>query len=213
MEERMKSIECQMKELTDSFSNQVKSMELIVMARAGSYFEKMLVDNTQKSLGLYEEKMQEMHSIYDGTLNQVKSILQSLPIPQVNVTSSQVNVSVPENAIQIQQSTPNVNVSVPENSIRIEQSTPNVNVNVPESAIKMEPSIVNMTMPENAIKVDVRQEPSVVNMAIPKEAFKFDLNQAIPNVNVNVPKAKPIKKHISYDELGRPDCIIQTEEE
>ena len=127
-----------------------KCIEGSIATRLGSQFEKMVQDQSSQLHGHYEQKMLTLHGAYDNTMQQVKSLLQSLPAPVVNV-------SVPE------QQVPQVNVNIPE------QKTPEVNITLPE--------------------------------------------QSPPQIQVNVPRARPIKKHITYDDLGRPETITESQEE
>jgi len=145
--------------------------------------------------GDYLANIQKSYELgYQAGFDQIKTLLQSLPVPQVNI-------SVPENAIQVKQQPSQVTVNVPDHAIEVKMLPSQVIL--PENAIQMKmlPSQVDVHVPEKAIQVQM--EKSLVTVNVPE--------QKAADVHFNVPVRK-VKKLISYDSLGRPVEIIEIEE-
>ncbi len=115
---------------------------------------------------------------YQAGLDQVKMLLQALPVPQVNVT-------IPDHAIQVKQLPSHVSFNLPDQAIQVKMMPSHVDVHIPEKAIsvQMEKSIVNI-------------HPEVKS----------------PDVHVNMPRRR-VKKLITYGEDNRPMTVTEIEEE
>lgn len=120
-------------ELRLSMSAGLKSFESDLMLRVGAMFEKELNRRVTPTMKEMEDRMIALEKSYENGMKQVQSILKALPTPIVNL-------SVPENAIQVKQLP--VQFNVPENAIQV----------------KMEPSQV--VVPENAFNVSLHKEKS-----------------------------------------------------
>lgn len=163
---------------------------------------------------IFEKSLMAMAQAFETGQKQLIESIKSLPVPHVHL-------SVPVDAIQVQQM-PSI-VNVPEGAIQIHQAIPQITI--PKDSIMVEvnqkPSIVNMTppvvnIPKNAINVNVRQEPSVVN--IKQDAAVVNIPEKAIQVNVEsksilerVKGTTSTVKNILYDAgTGRPAQIVET---
>lgn len=215
-----------MEKVPEEINQRLKDVEHDTALLVGSLVEKMLTEKFKEwedrftemkglvktlgdMVGSSKSRMEGLEVSYLGGMNQVKALLQNMPIPQLTV-------NIPKDAIQINQ-LPSV-VNIAKDSINVQVDRPIVNV--PEGSIQVNvqqtPSIVNV--PRDAINVHVQQPTSVVN--IPKDA----INVRVPASVVNIPESaiqvkvdhkafmKPrvtkSRKKINYDRTtGRPESI------
>ncbi len=156
-------------ELNSYHSSQLQASEKSYGERLAllekSYQERLLV--LEKSLG---ERVALLEASYFAGLEQVKELLKALPIPQVIVPENAIQVKqlpsqvvLPEGAIRVDvnQSTPQVNVSIPEKSLSVEvHQLPSI-VNMTEKSfhftVDQPAPQVNFSVPENAFHLEVPQ--------------------------------------------------------
>ncbi len=157
-----------------------RAREMDTVARVSKAFEEEFGKRIKLLSGSGDQIADLMKSYemgYNTGLEQVKMLLKSLPVPQVNV-------SIPEHAIQIKQLPSHVNFSVPDHAIQV----------------KMMPSHVDVHFPEKAISVQM--EKSIINVHPEVKS---------PDVHVSVPRMR-VKKLITYDQEGRPAEVTETQE-
>ena len=115
-----------------------------------------------------QKALRSMELANVAAVEQMKALLASLPVPQIQF---------PENAIK-------VDVAV------LEQQAPQVTANVP----KQPPAEITVNVP--------KQQAPQVTVNVPE--------QKTPKVTVTVPQPRPVRKHIEYDQQGRPAIITES---
>lgn len=186
-EQRFKDLETGLtKTIHDDFSTRFKYLEDKV-SEAG--------DKSKGLESLLEKSLTAMVKVFEAGQMQMVDAIRNMPVPNVHL-------SVPVDAIRIEQSSPIINL--PKDSIRIEQS-PSV-VNLPDGAITVnvnqQPSIVNL--PKDAISVSVNQQPSIVNL--PKDSIRIEQSSPVVNlpknaITVNV-KQQPSIVNLPKDSIN-----------
>lgn len=184
-------------------------------------FENQLLERQQQ----YEKRLAEADHHHWTTLEQFKSILQSLPIPQVIVPESAIMVQqlpsqviVPESAIRIEQlpssvvvtnevKSPEVHVTndvrTPDVKVVNEVKSPEVHVRneVPSPKINFAPLVNVPELKQPEVKVE-----SIINIP--------ELKQPEVRIEsiVNVPPPRRVRKLFEYDTNGRPLEVREEEQ-
>lgn len=200
------------KSIASAFKSQFNGLDFTIKSLELKLEEsEKRADNLEK---IFEKSLMAMAQAFEVGQKQLVESIKNLPVPHVHL-------SVPVDAIQVQQM-PSI-VNVPEGAIQIHQAIPQITI--PKDSIMVhvdqKPSIVNMTpqvvnIPKNAINVNVRQEPSVVN--IKQDAAVVNIPEKAIQVNVEsksilerVKGTTSTVKNILYDAgTGRPAQIVET---
>ncbi len=201
-------------EVLDSLGVKFKSIETNVTSnvtdllekeiRVFRIFEKEIEKHLQKMEERFEAKVKTLVEAQQEGWKQIVEVLRSLPVPQVTLEASKVEVNVPK------QDTPKIEVTVEAAKVEIPEMKPVFNVNVPELA---QPTI-NVQVPKQdapqitveASKVEVnvpKQDTPTINIQVPE--------QEAPKIEVTVPARKLVKKTFQYDQQGRPSQVIEEE--
>lgn len=98
--------------------------------------------------------------------------------------------------------TPTVGVTIPENAILVQQVPSHVDVHLPE----MSP---NISLPEMAPVVNVPELHPTFHMPQLSPVFQVPEQQSV--INVNVPKPRRVTKSFQYDQNGRPLSVTESE--
>lgn len=197
------------KSIASAFQSQFNGLDYTIKS-----LELKLEESEKRAASLesvFEKSLMAMAQAFEVGQKQLIESIKNLPVPHVHL-------SVPVDAIQVQQM-PSV-VNLPEGAIQIHQAIPQITI--PKDSIMVhvdqKPSIVNMTppvvnIPKNAINVNVRQEPSIVNMQpqvvnIPKDAISVNVEH---KTILEKHKGKTfVEKNIIYDAAtGRPAKIME----
>lgn len=146
---------------------------------------------------IFEKCLEGMAKSYEMNYDRLVETIKMMPMPEVHV-------SIPSEAIQINQ-LPSI-VNLPEGAIQITQSTPTITI--PKDSIMVNvtqhPSIVNL--PKDVIKVQVNQ--TAAKMHFPKDAIKVNVEH---KTILEKSKGKTmVEKSILYDPVtGRPAKIME----
>lgn len=94
---------------------------------------------------------------------------------------------------------PQVQVTVPENAIQVKQLPSEVHIESPQ-----------VFVPPDSVRVHLDQPPAP-QVVISDKAFHLQIDQPPAHVSVNVPHPRLVTKHIEYDQYGRPMHIEERE--
>lgn len=149
----------------------------------------------ERFMATLSERVTALEKVVDGLDRVVREIIPAMkPHVEVNLPELKAEIRLPELPPA------QVNVNLPEMQPSIHIASPEIrpefNVHVPEQP---QPAVnVEVKVPENLPQVYV--EAPRVTVAAP---------EVRPEIHVQVPAAKPITKHITYDEYGRPVMIVE----
>lgn len=186
------------KQLHGEFTERLDNLQNDLFSKV----EKVSVDLLKT---LREEMANAINISQQNLLNAIKELVRSLPPPVFNVPKldqPNIHVNVPK------LDHPDIHVNVP----KLDQ--PSIHVNVPELKVPEVKVDNNITVPEIKVPDINIPEIRVPDITVPKlDTPSIQVNVPQSQVAVNVPPPRRFKKHITYDEYGRPIEIEEVEEQ